>query len=163
MSVAKYSKHCKCSDTYDISNRIDQSILFDIACWCVAPNPTGKPDKRERWCERMANRSRTIRKEIAFTVDEWEMIETKLNQLGTNNFSMYGRKMCIDGYVIKRDFSELKALTKELANLSRSINQIVKRANETRHIYEQDLRDIQSGFYEVKRKVSERLVKMLRE
>ena len=45
-------------------------------------------------------------------------------QVGTTNFSMYARKMLIDGYVIKRDFGELKILTKELSNLARSINPV---------------------------------------
>ena len=81
----------------------------------------------------------------------------------SRNFSMYARKMCIDGYVIKRDFAELKALTKELANLARNINQIALRANETRSIYEQDIKDLQRYYYNVKRACTERLVKMIRE
>lgn len=111
----------------------------------------------------MAKRTRT--KELRFFVsdEEYEMIQSKLLQIGTNNFSAYARKMCIDGYVVKRDFAELKELTKELANLSRNINQIVKRANETRNIYEADLRDLQKMYNAVKAKVSERLVKMIRE
>jgi len=111
----------------------------------------------------MANRTRQVRKELTLTNEEWQMIEDKMLQVGTTNFSLYARKMCIDGYVIKRDFSELKALTKEIANLARSINQIVKRANETRNIYEQDLKDLQQYYYNVKRAVSERLVKLIGE
>lgn len=106
------------------------------------------------------NRTRELRKEIKFTEEEMNLIERKMLQVGTTNFSLYARKMLIDGYVIKHDYSELKALTKELANLARSINQIVKRANETRSIYEQDLKDLQHYYYNVKRAVSERLVKM---
>lgn len=108
---------------------------------------------------------RTRKKSLRFYVDdeEWNMIEQKMGQIGTNNFSEYARKMLIDGYVIKRDFSELKSLTKELANLARSINQIAKRVNETRSIYEEDVKYLQKEYREVKSKVSERLVKMIRE
>lgn len=84
-------------------------------------------------------------------------------QVGTENFSLYARKMLIDGYVIKRDFSEMKALTKELSNLARSINQIALRVNETRNIYQQDVKDLQAYYYNVKRAVSEHLVKMIKD
>ena len=84
-------------------------------------------------------------------------------QIGTTNFSAYARKMLIDGYVIKRDFSELKSLTKELANLARNINQIALRVNETRNIYAEDVKDLQNDYANVKRAVSERLVKMIKE
>lgn len=111
----------------------------------------------------MANRTRILRKEIKFTDEEMQLIEQKMLQAGTTNFSLYARKMLIDGYVIKHEYTEIKALTKELANLARNINQIVLRANETRNIYEQDLKDLQHFYYDVKRAVTERLVKMIRE
>ena len=111
----------------------------------------------------MANRTRTVRKELSFSDEEWNMIEQKMAQVNTENFSMYARKMCIDGYVIRRDFSELKALTKELSNLARNINQIALRANETRNIYEQNIKDLQQYYYDVKRACTERLVKMIEE
>lgn len=111
----------------------------------------------------MANRTREIILRVAVTEEENEMIREKMLQVGTTNFSLYARKMLIDGYVIKRDFAELKSLTKELANLARSINQIAKRVNETRNIYEQDVKDLQQYYYNVKRAVSERLVKIIRE
>lgn len=110
----------------------------------------------------MGNKTHTRRLIVEVTPEQEEMIRKKMIQVGTTNFSLYARKMLIDGYVIKRDFSELKSLTHELSNLARSINQIVKRANETRNIYEQDLKDIRADYFQVKRKVSERLVKMIR-
>ena len=79
----------------------------------------------------MANRDRTVRLQLLVSEKEADMIRQKMLQVGTANFSMYARKMLIDGYVIKRDFTELKALTNELANLARNINQIALRANDT--------------------------------
>lgn len=111
----------------------------------------------------MANRTREIVLRVAVTKEEYDMIKEKMLQVGTTNFSLYARKMLIDGYVIKRDFSELKALTKELSNLARSINQIAKRANETRSIYENDIKELQHYYFNVKRAISERLVKLIRE
>lgn len=111
----------------------------------------------------MAKRSRTVPRFLYLSEEESELINAKMLQAGTTNFSEYARKMLIDGYVIKRDFTEIKSLTKELSNLARSINQIAKRVNETRSIYEQDVKDLQEYYYDVKRAVSERLVKMIRE
>lgn len=111
----------------------------------------------------MAKRSRTVPRFLYLSEEESELINAKMLQAGTTNFSEYARKMLIDGYVIKRDFTEMKALTKELSNLARSINQIAKRVNETRSIYEQDVKDLQEYYYDVKRAVSERLVKMIKE
>lgn len=111
----------------------------------------------------MANRERAVRLQVLVTEEESEMIKEKMLQAGTNNFSLYARKMLIDGYVIKRDFSEMKALTIELANLARNINQIALRVNETRSIYETDISDLQRYYYNVKRAVTERLVKMIEE
>lgn len=138
------------------------AIFFHIRLLGRCPKPHRQTDK-EKGAAIMAERNRAIRKEVSFTAEEWKMIESKLLQIGTNNFSMYARKMCIDGYVVKRDFAELKGLTKELANLSRNINQIVKRANETRNIYEDDLRDLQKMYNAAKAKMSEKLVKMIRQ
>lgn len=109
----------------------------------------------------MANRDRTVRLQHLVSEKEADMIRQKMLQVGTANFSMYARKMLIDGYVIKRDFTELKALTNELANLARNINQIALRANETRSIYQQDIDDLKQYYGNVKRACTERLVKMI--
>ena len=77
--------------------------------------------------------------------------------------AQYARKMLIDGYIVNNNFDAVKQLAGELGSLARSINQIAKRVNETRNIYEQDIRDLQIYYFEVKQKVSEHLVKMLRE
>lgn len=109
----------------------------------------------------LPNLDRNIRLTLRVTEEEDTMIKQKMLQVGTTNFSLYARKMLIDGYVIKRDFSELKLLTKELANLARSINQIALRVNETRSIYKQDIDDLKKYYSNVKRACTERLVKMI--
>lgn len=111
----------------------------------------------------MANRERNTMLRLMVSEEEAAMIKEKMLQVGTTNFSLYARKMLIDGYVIKRDFSELKALTKELANLARNINQIALRANETRSIYKEDIEDLKRYYANVKRACTERLVKMIEE
>lgn len=111
----------------------------------------------------MAKRKRAVQLHVLVSEEEAALIKEKMLQAGTTNFSLYARKMLIDGYIIKRDFAELKLLTKELSNLARNINQIALRVNETRNIYEQDIKDLQAYYYNVKRAVTERLVKMIEE
>ena len=93
--------------------------------------------------------------------EKWKMIQTKMTQAGTTKISLYARKMLIDGYVIRRDFGELKTLTHELSNLARSINQIALRVNETRSIYAQDVEDLRRDYGRVKSAVQERIVKIV--
>ena len=52
------------------------------------------------------------------------MIELKMQQMGTRCFSVYALKMLIDGYVIKIDYSDIKAMTAELQKIGTNINQI---------------------------------------
>lgn len=105
---------------------------------------------------------REIRLVVRVNEEEYALLQEKMASAGTTNFSHYARKMLLDGMIVRKDYTGIKELARELGYLSRNINQIVKRANETRNIYEQDLRDIQAAYAEVKAKVSERLVKMLR-
>lgn len=163
-SEAKYSKHWKCCH---ISMKRRKKPYGFFLCFCLLvrcpkPHRLRRRKRKDGVCT-MANRERTIMLRVMVTEEEANMIKDKMLQVGTSNFSLYARKMLIDGYVIKRDFVELKFLTKELANLARSINQIAFRANETRNIYEQDVKDLQRYYGEVKSKVSEYLVKMIRE
>ena len=82
-------------------------------------------------------------------------------QLGTENFGAYARKMLIDGYVIKKDFSELKALTAELGKIGSNINQLAKRANESRNVNAEDIRNILVKQFEIERLVKATLAKLI--
>ena len=54
----------------------------------------------------MPDRTRPIRKEICLNEQELNLIQHKMRQLGTHNFGAYSRKMLIDGYIIKVDYTE---------------------------------------------------------
>ena len=58
----------------------------------------------------MANRVRNIVLRVPVTAQEREMIELKMQQMGTRCFSVYARKMLIDGYIVKIGYSDIKAL-----------------------------------------------------
>lgn len=58
----------------------------------------------------MAERTRPIRIEFCVTEQERRLIQSKMAQLGTRNMGAYLRKMAIDGYIIKVDYTQQKKL-----------------------------------------------------
>jgi hypothetical protein len=58
------------------------------------------------------------------------------------SFNSYAKKMLLDGYLIVWSSPETRELKKELGNVNRSLNQLVKRANSTGSIYSGDFMDI---------------------
>ena len=74
------------------------------------------------------------------------MIAEKMTAAGIRNREAYLRKMSLDGYVLRLDLSAVKEMTRLLANATNNMNQIAKRTNETRSIYESDIRDLQAHY-----------------
>lgn len=90
------------------------------------------------------NRARPIQLKLRVNQQEKELIQQKMQQLGTTNMGAYLRKMAIDGYVLNLDLSELKEMISLLRRMSSSFNQLAKRANETGRVYDVDLEEIQT-------------------
>ena len=90
----------------------------------------------------MADRTRPIRIEFCVTEQEKELIESKMAQLGTRNMGAYLRKMAIDGYIIKVDYTEQK-------KLAANINHICRRINQTGHFYEDDIVELKAKQREI--------------
>ena len=80
---------------------------------------------------------------------ERDLIEQKMRQTGIQNMGAFLRKMAIDGYVVNLDLSDVRELISLLRNATNNLNQIAKRANETRNIYETDIRDLQEHYDEL--------------
>ena len=97
----------------------------------------------------MANRKRPIVLRCPVTEQERDLILQKMEQIPTKNFSAYARKMLIDGYVIKVDYSELKTVTAEIQKIGANVNQIAKRVNATGNVYEQDIAEIKGALAEI--------------
>lgn len=111
----------------------------------------------------MAKRKRTV--PLLFYVSEQEkkLIETKMEQYGTNNLSAYLRKMAIDGYVVNLDLPELKELVSLLRRSSNNLNQLTKRVHETGRFYDADLEDLRrdyDGLWEAAQKILRSLAKI---
>jgi len=109
----------------------------------------------------MANRTRTLQIKFRVSEEERQMLETKMKQYGTDNMEAYLRKMAIDGYVIKKDYSEIKKLTAELGKIGSNINQLAKRANESRYVDMDDIRNILVKQFEIEKLVKATLLKLV--
>ena len=77
----------------------------------------------------MANRTRNIVLRVPVTPEERALIQQKMAQLHTKNFSAYARKMLIDGYIVHMDTSDIRAQTAELQKIGVNINQIARSVN----------------------------------
>ena len=97
----------------------------------------------------MKNRTRPVRIEFRVTEQEHQLIQKKMEQLGTKNMGAYLRKMAIDGYIIKVDFTEQKKLAAAVSRVAGNINQICRRINQTGHFYEDDIVELKAKQCEI--------------
>ena len=91
----------------------------------------------------MANRKRSIQLHFMVSEHERELIEQKI---GTRNMGAYLRKMAVDGYVVKLDLSAVGELVSLLRRCSNNLNQLTRRAHETRNVYEADIEDLRQNY-----------------
>ena len=97
----------------------------------------------------MKNRTRPVRIEFRVTEQEHQLIPKKMEQLGTKNMGAYLRKMAIDGYIIKVDYTEQKKLAAAVSRVAGNINQICRRINQTGHFYEDDIVELKAKQCEI--------------
>ncbi len=97
----------------------------------------------------MKNRTRPVRIEFRVTEQERQLIQKKMEQLGTKNMGAYLRKMAIDGYIIKVDYTEQKNLAAAVSRVAGNINQICRRINQTGHFYEDDIVELKAKQCEI--------------
>ena len=97
----------------------------------------------------MPDRTRPIRKELCLNEQELSVVRHKMNQLGTRNFGAYARKMLIDGYIIKVDYTEQKKLAAAVSRAASNINHVCRRINSTGHVYEDDVTELKARQAEI--------------
>ena len=97
----------------------------------------------------MPDRTRPIRKEICLNEQELSVVRHKMNQLGTRNFGAYARKMLIDGYIIKVDYTQQKKLASAVSRAASNINLICRRINSKGNLYEDDVVELKERQKEI--------------
>ena len=83
---------------------------------------------------------------VKFKPEEVDILHNRMQEAGVQNMSAYIRKMALDGYCIKLDFSELHELMRLLSICSNNLNQYAKRANTDGSIYREDIEDLRTRF-----------------
>ena len=97
----------------------------------------------------MAKRTRPIRIEFCVSENEHRLIKAKMEQLGTKNMGAYLRKMAIDGYIIKVDYTQQKKLAAAVSRVAANINHVCRRINSTGHFYEDDVTELKERQKEI--------------
>ena len=103
-----------------------------------------------------------IIKAVRFSPDEMRLVQEKMRQMGTSNFSAFMRKMAIDGYVVRLELPELKELVSLLRYSSNNLNQLTRRVYEPGRIYDADLEDLHRGQEKLWNATQEMLDKLAR-
>ena len=109
----------------------------------------------------MQNRTRNEQLIVRVTAEEKQLIQKKMSQFRTKNFSRYARKMLIDGYVIHLDLKEFQKLSAEVNAVGININQIAKVANATGKVYENDIAQAKERVEEIWRLLKSFLSELL--
>ena len=92
------------------------------------------------------NRQREIQLKFRVTPEERELIERKMEQLGTNNMAAYLRKMAVDGYAVNLELPELREMVSLLRRSSNNLNQLTRRVHETGRFYDADLEELRQSY-----------------
>lgn len=91
-----------------------------------------------------ANRVRKVQLNFRVTEREKQLIEERMQELGTTNREAFLRKIAIDGMIVKLEVPELKEILSLMRYSSNNINQIAHRLNESGRIYEVDVAQVQA-------------------
>ena len=91
-----------------------------------------------------ANRVRKVQLNFRVTEREKQLIEERMQEIGTTNREAYLRKIAIDGMLVKLEVPELKEIVSLMRRTSNNVNQIARRLNEIGRIYEVDITDVQN-------------------
>ncbi len=97
---------------------------------------------------------RSVRFHFRCTQNEAELIRERMASLGVTSLGAYMRKVAVDGYIVKLDMSEIRALVTLLSRCSSNLNQYAKRDNETGSIYAADIDDLRVRLDEIWRETN---------
>ncbi|MDL2232018.1 MobC family plasmid mobilization relaxosome protein [Ruminococcaceae bacterium OttesenSCG-928-L11] len=89
---------------------------------------------------------RNVMLAIRVTEEERRQIARRMEQAGVRSLRAFVLKMAVDGYIVNLDLSDVHEMVSLLRRSSNNLNQIAKRVNETRSIYEADIQDLREHY-----------------
>jgi predicted Zn-dependent peptidase len=98
-----------------------------------------------------------------FSDEEVEQIQRNMSKANTENFSLYARKMLLDGLVIHRDFQEIKNLLKALNRFGDNLEKIVTIAEKNKNVTRSDLRVLMHSYEKCIEEVNNELLRRIQD
>ena len=105
----------------------------------------------------IANLKRNVSILFRLTEDERELLKNRIQASGVRSQEEYLRKMALTGYILRIDITELRETLRLMSNATNNINQIARRANETRSIYASDMIQIREEIGKLRGQVADAL------
>jgi len=87
--------------------------------------------------------------QIRLTEEEYNEIERKFKNSGMRSRSDFIRAMIFEGYLVKINENELKAIRRLVSIISANVNQIAIRMNTTGNLYAADIIEIKDGINQI--------------
>jgi ABC-type transporter Mla subunit MlaD len=69
-----------------------------------------------------------------------------MSAAGIGNKQAFFRKMILEGYVVRVDFSDVREMIRMLRNATNNLNQVAKRVNASGSIIKSDIANIQQNY-----------------
>ena len=95
---------------------------------------------------RKPRRARDIRFDLHITQEEYDLIQERMSEAGTNNMSAFIRKMALNGYVLHVDLSPVKELVSLQRRCSNNLNQIAVNVNTYGGATPQEIKALQRDY-----------------
>jgi hypothetical protein len=96
--------------------------------------------------DKKPNRKRSVHFHFWADEEEAALIRERMAMTGITGMGAFMRKMAIEGYHINVDLTDVRELVSLLRRCSNNLNQLARRANETRGVYEADIEDLRRQF-----------------
>ena len=100
------------------------------------------------------------RKELTFDLSDWEKIERRAEACHTDT-TKYLRRIILEKQPVFYDMKEIAPMLNGMRIISKNINQVAKKANETNSIYSEDVEKLKGDVSELCRTVSTSLSTIL--
>lgn len=89
-----------------------------------------------------AHRNRDHEIKVRFTEGEIQLLRMKMDAAGIKNREAYIRKMSLDGLIVKKDYTLLRQIVRQIGKIGANVNQLAKIANTYNDIRTDDLEKI---------------------
>ena len=94
----------------------------------------------------MVKRRRGVPLNVWVTQEEYDSIQQRMGEAGTQNMSAYIRKMALNGYVLNVDLSPVREIVSLQRRCANNLNQIAIQANTYGGIYPSEITTLQKDY-----------------